>query len=648
MTASTTVDRLRQVIAETISLDVHEMHQRIGPIVVTTSDDPVYGDALKRIYPTYGVMAFYDNRDAQRDPATVFLADRIPAGIEEQVILREIMQLHGWDANPDDWNLLLSGAQRWDTWGGMEGKIHDAVSKRIENTGRHALPPGDRARVVFTLQEALSRGVEPEYDGRGVSGWLHALNETVRESMHELLGRDLAGYGAQDAVKLLQLGSPFGREISAMEAAQRALLERQEVVASRAKRMEELDAKFESKQAEPMAPVDTPVVGREPALMQRISDLTAQLKNAKKAIYSMAYRSDSGHWYMNGGDSDGDDVTSLVSGVHDVATMESALWDIKELVTGGDGEFVPSYQLGVIESRAYAGLSSATGTDQQRAALKTVLGLVQQAMDAELELEVSSVVAPVMQALPGLRENSMNEVVPTEGDPLSLGQLSVADLLGDRGLRLSSDGGAIALSGKEPATSEQAHALDRLNRSLDDAVYAALDAGCERIQHELGVTAGDLAGMHFCTGGEHERQVRSALAAYMIDEAQEQCRVARVARVEHGNAVEVDALRQFMARAHKALSEALPWVQRGSIESVKLRIQQLVDGGPGETREDAVKLLLGIQAAWTYVHTGPSEVATDSRAALQKTCREILRGGIPSSPEMTVDRAVDDAAGPGL
>ena len=533
MTASTTVDRLRQVIAETISLDVHELHQRIGPIVVTTSDDPVYGEAFKRTYPTDSVMAFYDNRDAQRDPATVFLADRIPAGIEEQVILREIMQLHGWNAKPDDWNLLLRGAQSWDTWGGVEGRIYDAVSKRIEHSGHHTLPPGDRARVIFTLQEAVSRGTEPEYDGRGVSGWLHALNDTVRESMHELLGRDLAGYGAQDVVKLLQLGSPFGREISAMKTVQREVLARQEVVASRAKRMEELDAKFESKQAEPMAPVDTQVVGREQALMRRIADLTAQLKNAKEAIDSMADRSsDDGNWYMSG--YRGDDVTSLVSDVFDVGTMESALWDIKELVAGGDGHVVPRYQLSAIEGYVYAGLSSAVGSEDQRAALKTVLGLVQQAMDTDVGLDACSVVATVGQVLPVLPESHLEEASPTEVDSPPLSKLTLTDMLGDRALKLFFDGAAIDLSGKEPATLEQAQALDRMNRALDDAVDSALDAGCLRIQQELGVTAGDLAGMYFCTGGAHERQVRSALASYMIDEAEGQCRAAQLAKLEQG------------------------------------------------------------------------------------------------------------------
>lgn len=217
--------------------------------------------------------------------------------------------------------------------------------------------------------------------------------------------------------------------------------------------------------------------------------------------------------------------------------------------------------------------------------------------------------------------------------------------LNGRDLRLSLDGARVELAGRDPATPEQAVVLGRLNAALDDAVYAALDAGCLRIQSELGVQSGDLAGMQFCTGSPAERQLRTALAGYLIDEV-EMSRQMQIDAPEMPR--EDNSIAAFNARVHKVLCEAWPLVQKGTIDSVKMKIKPLVENPPGATRADAVNLLFGVQAAWPYVHTGPSEVATESRVALQKLCGEILQTGIPSEDRILLDRVGDGADGPGL
>lgn len=54
-----------------------------------------------------------------------------------------------------------------------------------------------------------------------------------------------------------------------------------------------------------------------------------------------------------------------------------------------------------------------------------------------------------------------------------------------------------------------------LNKTLDDATQAALDAGCVAIQEALGIETGDVAGNYF-SAIEQREALRAAFARYLI------------------------------------------------------------------------------------------------------------------------------------
>lgn len=131
-------------------------------------------------------------------------------------------------------------------------------------------------------------------------------------------------------------------------------------------------------------------------------------------------------------------------------------------------------------------------------------------------------VAGYMASWSQLREEIAAGLSPSNEAEKAVGERPLVGLLEGRGLKLSLDGSQIELVGPDAASASQAVVLGRLNAALDEAVYAALDAGCLRIQNELGVQSGDLAGMQFCTGSPSERQLRTAFAGYLIDEVEQQ------------------------------------------------------------------------------------------------------------------------------
>lgn len=494
MQASTTADRLRQVLAETIQLDAGDLRRRVGQIVLTTSDDPAYQELLRRAYPPSTLMALRDPGDVERDPGTIFFVDRIPAGIERQVVLREIAQLHAWDAKPEDWKLLAQGVERWDTWGGVEGATYKAVAER-KALSRHV---GEKVDVVFTLQELLKRKVVPDLKGIGASGWLHAAIDTARESMQDLTGGDFSDYGSADLVKLFQIGTPFSREIDGMRAAQRAQRRDEELKVSRAQRMEVLDAKYLAVGEAPAAK------SREQVLLDRVAELTERFANAKSSVESMASEGHDGRWYASCYYQD--EVTSLVVGVSAVNTMRSALWDIKELV--GKSEKLRNDGLVEVCNLAYAGLDTGVGAVGERAALKEILAGVLNALDTHTSLDGQVVLDAIASGAPLLVGATTQQVQAVLQVPAGLK------------LKYGPGGEQIELAGRDPASSEQRAWLDRANAVLDDAVHKGLDSACWRIQEELGINAGDYAAVHFATGGPQERQVRSALAGYLIEEVE--------------------------------------------------------------------------------------------------------------------------------
>ena len=62
-----------------------------------------------------------------------------------------------------------------------------------------------------------------------------------------------------------------------------------------------------------------------------------------------------------------------------------------------------------------------------------------------------------------------------------------------------------------------AEQLVKLNKLITEATEAALNAGCLVIQEALGVTSGDVAGIHF-SGKRETAWIAHALANYLISE----------------------------------------------------------------------------------------------------------------------------------
>lgn len=69
-------------------------------------------------------------------------------------------------------------------------------------------------------------------------------------------------------------------------------------------------------------------------------------------------------------------------------------------------------------------------------------------------------------------------------------------------------------------TWEDAEALKKLNKALAETTEAAITAGCKSFQDAVGITSGDVAGMHF-SDKDSARSVSKAMADYIQFELQQ-------------------------------------------------------------------------------------------------------------------------------
>lgn len=102
-------------------------------------------------------------------------------------------------------------------------------------------------------------------------------------------------------------------------------------------------------------------------------------------------------------------------------------------------------------------------------------------------------------------------------------------------------------------------------------------------------------------------------------------------------------LGEFNARAHQALTEAWPLVQRGTIKSVKENVRAVVEATPNETAQMYRDLLFALQDAWPYVHVGhrEREEVPAARLALEEEFGQLMRlepqlFAVPKSPDLTI------------
>lgn len=79
---------------------------------------------------------------------------------------------------------------------------------------------------------------------------------------------------------------------------------------------------------------------------------------------------------------------------------------------------------------------------------------------------------------------------------------------------------------------------------IDRATEAAINAACAEIQAALGVTSGDLAGVHFADGGPQRDHVRTAVHEYLQAEAADAGKVPQWTS-EHSAAAEAEGWNLF-------------------------------------------------------------------------------------------------------
>lgn len=220
--------RLLEVICKLITLDEETVRDRIGGIQVIRSDDPEHHQAL--FGANAGAMAYHyrsltsDASDASGP--TVFFRDKIPEGIEERVILREMFQLHSRRVDTTGRAFLEESVGIWDSWrvDTPENQIFNSVDSRIEALRKEKRLPSTHleTQFVFTVQEALKRGIVPDPNGKGVSGWLHEVFEHAKYTIKHTTGVDLSGMTPGQLSEMVSFVNPFGPETKKMNEVERA------------------------------------------------------------------------------------------------------------------------------------------------------------------------------------------------------------------------------------------------------------------------------------------------------------------------------------------------------------------------------------------------------------------------------------------
>lgn len=227
---ATTNERMAQAWGNLCAHDEQTIQDRIGGVLFVTSDDPNHTQAL---YRSGGGMAYhYQDALAGVNGPTVFFTDRIPAGIEERVILREMFNLHAKQVDCTARQFLVESYERWGSWSRRaddsgkvaERDIFEAIEQRVEKLWPNL--PGSDARFILAVQEAIKRGVEPDVNGKGVSGWLHEVFEHVKYPIKHTLGVEL-NLDNRVVLEMLAHVNPFAKEVSAMHAFERSRLRRE-------------------------------------------------------------------------------------------------------------------------------------------------------------------------------------------------------------------------------------------------------------------------------------------------------------------------------------------------------------------------------------------------------------------------------------
>lgn len=192
-TAFATVETMQAAIAANLRVSVSEMQRAIGAVVVTTSDRLDQNQAI-----ALDAMAVQD----PESQTTVFLADRIPAGQESWVFIRNTVLKCLRHEQPKDWEQLVGHLRSWRNNLGGNGfvpvplnMVYEEAAARVAYL-RLSDSDAQEALVAFAVEAAAKRGVFPSVDEPygSVEAWLGELIVDLRGVGERLLGSDFPDF----------------------------------------------------------------------------------------------------------------------------------------------------------------------------------------------------------------------------------------------------------------------------------------------------------------------------------------------------------------------------------------------------------------------------------------------------------------------
>lgn len=192
---ASTVEGVNSAIAGIVRVAPAELQERVGTIVVTTSDKLKTGEAYEDA--SGSAMVLHDG--ACR--ATIFLADRIPAGQEAWAFVSGTVLPAMREGAPADWGALLGHLRGWgskvDDRHDVRRVILDTAVARVAYARMRGSQTED-SLLAFAVEAAVQRGVLPDDKAKygSAQAWLAEVVSDMKRTADQLFGNDLPGLDA--------------------------------------------------------------------------------------------------------------------------------------------------------------------------------------------------------------------------------------------------------------------------------------------------------------------------------------------------------------------------------------------------------------------------------------------------------------------
>lgn len=192
---ASTVEGVNSAIAGIVRVAPAELQERVGTIVVTTSDKLKTGEA----YDDASGLAMVLHDGACR--TTIFLADRIPAGQEDWAFVSGTVLPAMREGAPADWGALLGHLRGWgskvDDRNDVRRVILDTAVARVAYARMRGSQTED-SLLAFAVEAAVQRGVLPDDTAKygSAQAWLAEVVADMKRTADHLFGNDLPGLDA--------------------------------------------------------------------------------------------------------------------------------------------------------------------------------------------------------------------------------------------------------------------------------------------------------------------------------------------------------------------------------------------------------------------------------------------------------------------